>query len=200
MSHHEAQNSLLNKNRIMKKITQFFIVKVTVRKNVNWNVHLTSTLIFFHETFNSHNIDGLKSSFAVLLNALLSSFSITSSHHKSFLNTTDQSILMFFVSLLLFVDIVASTFLDISFVLQHYHQNLLTFRDEGKCRVRLKSVVNCQNWTFVAIENISTFCAWKRDVKQSDNFSIIHFVNFATSISQAFEKGFTRLNIDATRF
>ena len=199
ISNHGPQSPLLDRARIMEEITQFLIVEVTVRRNVDWTIHLTPALVLFDEMFKSHGIDRLEPSLAVLLSALPSSLPIATPHHKPLPNTPDQSTLVFFISLLLFVDIVGSTSLGTPPALQSYHRSLLTSHDGDKCQVRLESVVGCQNWALVAIGNISALCAWKRDAKQRGNFSVIDLVSLAAPISQSLEEGLTSLDISAAR-
>ncbi|KAK9784083.1 putative Transcription factor dibT [Seiridium cardinale] len=191
-----AQSPLLDKTRIMQEITQLLVVEVTVRNNVNWMIHLTPALSIFDEIFKCHGVDHSSGpSLNVLSNALPSSIPVTTQHHKALPNTADQSALVFFVSLLLFVDIVASTSLGTSPALQSYHSSLFSSQADEKFRLRLESVVGCQNWALVAIGNISALCAWKRDAKQSGNFSVFNLVNLADPISKALEKGLEDLNI-----
>lgn len=197
ISRNGIQSPLLYRTRIMEEITQMLIVEVTVRKHVDWSIHLTPALVLFDEIFKSHGIDHSESSLAVLLSALPSPFPIQR-HHKPLPYTADQSALVFFVSLLLFIDIVASTSLGISPVLQSYHNSLLSSHGERKCRVRLESVVGCQNWALVAIGNISALCAWKRDAKRSGKFSVVNLVNLAGPISRALEEGLMSLEIAST--
>ena len=199
ISHHGAQSPLLDRTRIMEEITQLLIVEVNVRRNVDWMIHLTPALVLFDEIFKSHGIDHLEPSLAVLLSALPSYFPMGTPHHKPPPNTADQSALVFFVSLLLFVDIVASTALGTPPTLQSYHHGLLSFHGEENCRIRLETVVGCQNWALVAIGNISALCAWKCDAKQRGNFSEVNLVNLAGPISQALEEGLTRSDIRTTR-
>ena len=194
-----VQSPLLDRARIMEEIMQFLIVEVTVRRNVDWTIHLTPALVLFDEIFKSHGIDGLEPSLAVLLGALPSSLPMATPHHKPLPYTADQSTLVFFVSLLLFIDIVGSTSLGTPPALQNYHHSLLSSHGEEKCPVRLENVVGCQNWALVAIGNISALCAWKRDAKQSGNFSVVNLVNLAAPISQALEEGLTSLDIGAAR-
>lgn len=199
ISHHGTQNPLLDKTRIMEEITQLLIVEVTVRGNVDWTIHLTPALALFDEIFKCHGIEYSGPSLAVLSNALPSSIPIGTPHHKPLPNTADQSALVFFVSLLLYIDIVASTSLRTPPVLQNYHHSLLSSHSEENCRVQLETVVGCQNWALVAIGNISALCAWKRDAKQSGNFSVFNLVKLAEPISQALEEGLTSLDIGEPR-
>ncbi|KAI9708266.1 MAG: hypothetical protein M1812_008067 [Candelaria pacifica] len=198
-SRHGAQSSLLDRIRIMEEITQLLIVEVTVRRHVQWTVHLTPALVLFDEIFQSHSTGHSKPSLPALMSALPSPFPMGTPHHKPLPNTADQSALVFFVSLLLFIDIIASTSLCTSPVLQNYHDSNLAFHGETTCCVELENVVGCQNWALVAIGNISALCAWKRDAKHNGNFSIDDLVKLAGPISQALEAGLTTLNTGATR-
>lgn len=194
-----AQSPLLDRIRIMEEIIQLLIVEVTVRRNVDWTIHLTPALVLFDEIFKSYGIDHSGPSLAVLLSALPSSFPIAMPHHKPLPNTADQSALAFFVTLLLFVDIIASTSLGHPPALQNYHHNLLSSHGDENCRVRLETAVGCQNWALVAIGKISALCAWKRDAKQSGHFSVINLVKLGEPISQALEEGLASLDIATTR-
>ncbi|KAF7526512.1 hypothetical protein G7054_g10727 [Neopestalotiopsis clavispora] len=192
-----ARTPLLDKTRIMQEITQLLIVEVTVRNNVNWQIHLTPALSIFDEVFKSHGLDqSSKPSLDVLSHALPSSIPVTTQHHKSLPNTADQSALTFFVSLLLFVDIMASASLGTSPTLQSYHESLLPSQSDSDFHISLEKVLGCQNWALVAIGNISALCAWKRDAKQGGNFSIFRLVSLAEPISQALEKGLKDLDND----
>ncbi|KAK6068437.1 C6 transcription factor [Seiridium cupressi] len=191
-----GQSPLLDKTRIMQEIAQLLVVEVTVRNNVNWMIHLTPALSIFDEIFKQHGVDhSSEPSLNVLSNALPSSIPVTTQHHKALPNTADQSALVFFVSLLLFIDIVASTALGTSPALQSYHSSLFSPQADEKFRLQLESVLGCQNWALVAIGNISALCAWKRDAKQGGNFSVFSLVKLADPISKALEKGLEDLNI-----
>ena len=198
ISFHGPRSPLLERIRIMEEITQLLVVEVTVKRDVNWKIHLTPALVFFDEIFKSYGIYDSEPSLAILLSALPSPFSIGTPHHKPLPNTADQSALVFFVSLLLFIDIIASTSLGAPPVLQYYQASLLSLHGGEKCRVRLEAVVGCSNWALVAIGNISALSAWKRDAKQSGNFSVVDLVIRAEPISQALQEGLVGLNIDAT--
>ncbi|KAH6645307.1 fungal-specific transcription factor domain-containing protein [Truncatella angustata] len=199
ISRQGPQCPLLDRTRIMEAIAQLLIVEVTVRRNVDWTIHLTPALALFDEIFKSHGIDHMEPSLAVLLSALPLPFPMVTPHQKPLPYTADQSALVFFVSLLLFVDVVASTSLGNPPALQGYHHSLLSVSSERKCPIRLEAVVGCQNWVLVAIGNISALSAWKRDAKISGNFSVVNLVNLAGPISQALEEGLMRLDISPPR-
>lgn len=199
ISHHGAQSPLLSRIRIMEEITQLLVVEVTVRRNAEWQMHLKPALVLFDEIFKSHGLDHSGPGLAILLSASPSPFPTGMPHHKPLPCTADQSALVFFVSLLLFVDIVASTALGDPPALQRYHDRLLSSHGGDDCRAQLENVVGCKNWALVAIGNISALCAWKRDAKQRGSFSVVSLVELADPISQALEDGLTGLDIDATR-
>lgn len=195
-------NSLTDKTRIMEEIAQLLIVEVTVRRNVDWAIHLTPALALFDDVFRGHGLDqSSEPSLAVLLSALPRlELPAATPHHKPLPNTSEQSALVFFASLLLFVDIVASTSLGKAPTLQSYHHTLLSAARGGeKCQIRLETVVGCQNWPLVAIGNISALCAWKRNAKQSGTFSVLNLVSLAGPISQALDDGLERLDTNPPR-
>ncbi|KAF2718106.1 hypothetical protein K431DRAFT_287952 [Polychaeton citri CBS 116435] len=194
ISHHESQSLLLDKARIMEEITQLLLVEVTVQRNVDWKIHLNPALVLFDEIFKKHGMNHLEPSLAILLEQLPSSFPMATPHQKPLPNTADQVAFSFFVSLLLFIDIMASVSLGTSPILQGYHQNLLSFHSEQNPPIRFEAIVGCQNWALVAIGNISALCVWKRDAKQSGNFSVVNLVSLAGHISQNLENGLTSLD------
>lgn len=189
------QSPPLDKIRIMEEITQLLIVEVAARRNTDWTIHLTPAFALFDEIFKSHGFDNSEPSLAILLDALPAPFPRAPLHHKPLPNTADQSALVFFVSLLLFIDIVASTCLGTAPALQHFHRSLLSSRKASKCHVSLESVVGCQNWALVAIGDISTLCAWKRGAKQQGTFSVVNLVNLAAPISEGLEQGLANLEL-----
>lgn len=154
LSHEGADaSSLADKARIMEEIVQLLIVKVTVRRDVDWTIHLTPALALFDEIFTIHGLQGpSEPSLAALLSGLPPlPFPGPTPQQKPLPNTPDRSALVFFRSLLLFVDIVASTSLCRAPELHRYQSSLLSAQSEENCQVRLESVVGCQNWPLVAI-------------------------------------------------
>lgn len=195
VSHHGAQCPLLDKARVMQEVTQLLIVEITVQRDANWNIHLTPALILFNEIFEVRGTDRSEPSLATVLSALPSLSPVAAPYHKPLPYTADQLALMFFVSLILFIDIVASTSLGMPPALQSFHNSLLSISVTKKCYVQFEAIVGCQNWALVAIGNISALSAWKRDTKRSGSFSVVSLVNHAMPISQALEEGLTNLNI-----
>lgn len=194
-------SSLTGKARIMEEITCLLIVEVTVRRDVDWAIHLTPALAIFDEMFTVHGLDGASEpSITTLLSALPPiMFPEPTTHQKPLPNTPDQSALVFFISLLLYVDIVASTSLGRAPHLHTYHPSLLSAQSEQDCQVRIEQVLGWQNWPLVAIGNISALCAWKREAKQTGNFSVFHLVKLADPISQALDDGLLGLERNPPR-
>lgn len=190
--------SLLEKVRLVEEITQLLILDVTVRRDVNWTMHLTPALSLVDEVFKDHGMVHSKPNLDTLLGELPPlPLPPATPHQKPLPNTADQSALVFFVSLLLFVDVVASTTLGKSPSLQPYHDSLLKPREDGKCSLRLESVIGCQNWVLVCVGEISGLCGWKSEAKQNGTFSVVDLVKRAECISHALEKGLESLNTRA---
>ncbi|KAG8157472.1 hypothetical protein KVR01_012856 [Diaporthe batatas] len=193
--------SLTGKARIMQEIAQLLIVEVTVRRDVDWTIHLTPALALFDDIFTAYGLDGASEpSVTNLMNALPPMmFPVPTTHQKPLPNTPDQSALAFFLSLLLYVDIVASTSLGRAPHLHRYHPSLLSSQSEQACQLRIDQVVGCQNWPLVAIGNISALCAWRREVKQTGTFSVFQLVKLADPISQALDDGLLSLERNPPR-
>lgn len=194
-------SSLTGKARIMEEIAQLLIVEVTVRRDVDWTIHLTPALALFDDMFTVYGLDGASEpSVANLMSALPPiMFPVPTTHQKPLPNTPDQSALAFFISLLLYVDIVASTSLGRAPHLHRYHPSLLSAQSEQDCQVRIEQVVGCQNWPLVAIGNISALCAWRSEAKQAGNFSVFHLVKLADPIAQALDDGLLSLERNPPR-
>lgn len=190
-----AQSSLLDKARTMEEITQLLVVEATAKRDADWKIHLAPALALFDEIFKTHGIHHSQPSLPTLLNTLSP---MTTPHHKSLPYTADQSALVFFVSLLLFIDIVASTSCGAAPNLHAYYHNLLTPNGNEECPVRLETIVGCQNWALVAVGNISALCAWKREATQQGGFSILRFVGLAGPISRAIDEGLRSLDVFRT--
>ncbi|KAK8075373.1 hypothetical protein PG997_010036 [Apiospora hydei] len=191
-----THSSLPEKTRIMGSITQLLVVEVTIRREVDWAVHLTPALTLFDEVFKTHGAQhsGTPSLAAILSELAPVSCPMPEPEQGLVLTTEDQSAFVFYSALLLFYDIVASTVLGQAPVLQKYHSTLLSTPSEERFPVQLESLVGCQNWALVAIGRISTLCAWKRDAKQSGKFSVFDFVSLAKPISQALDSGLASLD------
>ncbi|KAK8122911.1 hypothetical protein PG984_011581 [Apiospora sp. TS-2023a] len=202
--HQEAVIPLPEKIRTMGSLAQVLVVEATIiRRDVDWAVYLTPALTLFDEILKHHGVQyTTEPSLAAILEELAPVSSPPTpvpeqSERKTILTGTEyQSSLVFHSALLLFYDIVASTALGNAPVLQSYHCTLLSVPSEERFPVRLESLVGCQNWALVAIGRISTLCAWKRDAKESGNFSVFKFVNLARPISEALESGLTSLDDD----
>ncbi|KAK6860408.1 hypothetical protein PG995_004044 [Apiospora arundinis] len=196
--HQGTETSLSERARIMGSIAQLLVVEVTIRRDVDWAIHLTPALMLFEEVFKNHGPHSkTRPSLAFILHQLAPSSApgiAPLPFRKIVLNTEEQSAFVFYVSLLLFYDIVASTALGKPPALQSYHCALLLSPSEEQFPIRLESLVGCENWALVAIGRISTLCAWKRDAKQSGKFSLFEFVNLARPISQAIESGLDKLD------
>ncbi|KPI43575.1 uncharacterized protein AB675_7181 [Cyphellophora attinorum] len=182
----ETRGTLLDKIRVMQDIGQFLVVEVIVRTEADWMIHLTPAMCLFDEIFARHEPKGSPSSITALLQALPSGIPPHIVHHKSLPNTADQSALIFFASLLLFVDIIASTALGSTPSLRKHHSLLSD--------LRLENVVGCQTWVLEAIASTSALCAWKQDAKERDKLSFFQLIRLANPISTSLEKGLAELD------
>jgi hypothetical protein len=186
---HEPRSPLLDMVRVMEEVAQLLIVEVTVRSSLDWQVHLTPALVLFDEIFKNYGIHDNDPNLCVLLKALPTSMPVGTPHNKPLPNTADQSAFIFFVTLLLFIDIVASTSLGRSPSLMIYHKTLLSSESLAECPIKLEAVFGCQDWVLLAIVDTSSLCAWKRDARQNGNYSVVSLVDRARPISESLEVG-----------
>ncbi len=190
-----VQAALMESAHILGEIIQLLIMEITVRRNVEWTIHLTPALVLFDDIFKHHGTFSYQPNLDVLLRQMSPQFSTMAiAHSKPLPNTADQSALLFFMAILLFIDIVSSTALDQPPRLQSYHLNLLSSYRAADTPVSLEAFVGCQNWVLLAISDISALNAWKKNAKCAGNLSVIDLVNRAGPISQALHKGLMSLD------
>jgi C6 transcription factor Pro1 len=190
----EPKSPLLDMVRVMEEVSQLLIVEVTVRSSPDWQVHLTPALVLFDEIFKTYGTHNGDTSFCLLFKALPTSMPAGIPHNKPLPNTADQSACIFFVTLLLFIDIVASTCLGRSPSLQTYHQTLLSSESGEESPIKLEAVFGCHDWALMAIADISALCAWKRDARQNGKYSVVDLVDSARPISKALDDGLASIS------
>ncbi len=194
-----VQAALMESAHVLGEIIQLLFMEVTVRRNANWTIHLIPALVLFEDIFKYHGTLSSQPNLDLLLRQMHPPFVTTGmAHTKPLPNTADQSALFFFMAILLFIDIVSSTALEQPPRLQRYHLHLLSSHPAAETSVSLEAFVGCQNWVFLAISDISTLNAWKKNAKRVGNLSVIDLVNRAQPICQALEKGLMGLDANTT--
>lgn len=194
INRHGVQAGLIESAHVLGEIVQLLIVEVTVRRNVDWNIHLTPALAIFEDIFKYHGSLSTQPNLEYLLNQFPPPFAITVAHNKPLPNTADQSALLFFMAILLFVDVISSTSFDRPPRLQSFHAHLLSSTHANEAPIKLEAYIGCQNWVLLAISDISTLGAWKKNAKSAGNLSVINLVNRAGPISQTLEQGLVKLD------
>lgn len=193
--HDGEQVTLIQHAHILSEVIQLLIVEVTVHRNVDWSIHLTAALDIFGETFRLHSNSPSQSNLDTILNQLSQRpFAMEVAHDKPLPNTADQSALVFFIAILVFVDIMSSTALEKSPTLQDYHANLLS--NHTKFSISLADFVGCQNWVLLIISDISALNGWKKGAICTGNMLMVDLVHRAESISRALKKGLASLDTE----
>jgi hypothetical protein len=182
--------ALVESTELMGEIVQLLIMELTVRRN-DWTIHLTPALVLFEEIFKYH---GYLSGELNIDNFFKRISPSTTEHNKPAPSTVAQSSALFFIALLLHVDIVSSTALNQQPRLHSYHDKLLC--DEKS--ISLERFVGCQNWALLSISDISSLSAWKRTSKQAGSFSVIDLVNRGAPILTALDTGIKYLQTNTT--
>jgi hypothetical protein len=110
-----------------------------------------------------------------------------------------SSAFTFFASVLLYIDIIASTSLDQPPQLASYHTPFLR-TDDAETQIRLETIFGCQNFVFLAITSTATLSAWKKASKTAGKLSVIDLVQRAAAISGEIEAGLARLDAGSASY
>jgi hypothetical protein len=184
------QNALMESAQVLGEITQLLTMEVTVRRN-DWTIHLNPAYVLFEDIFKYHGT----LSFQPNLDLLLSRMSpMATEHNKPAPNIANQSSMLFFIAMLIFVDIISSTALDRSPRLCNYHESLLTNSQRSKVSISLQRFVGCQNWVLISISAICDLNAWKKNGKQKGTLSVMDLVSRARPIAKTLQEGIMDLD------
>jgi hypothetical protein len=112
--------------------------------------------------------------------------------------TADRSAFTFFTTVLLYIDILASTSLDRPPQLSAYHPSLLN-SPTADTQIRLETVFGAQTFVFLALAATSSLSAWKKASKSAGTLSVPDLVQRASSISAALQTGLARLDAGSAR-
>jgi hypothetical protein len=186
---------LLEKAHLMENIIQLLIFDTFLGRSANWQIHLKPAITLFEDLFKGSfpHSDG-----ELDLGHVLGEMVWDSGSENPFgrpIWNPDQSGFRFFAAILIFIDIVASTALGKPPKLKMYHSKILgdVRPQDVAIPIDLSSFVGCHNWVLVAIAEISTIDAWKRDMKNARSLSIPDLVQQTSQISQSLADGLERL-------
>lgn len=171
ISHRGVQTVSMESAHVLGEIIQLLIVEMTVCMNVDWTIHPTPALALFKDIFEHHGMSSSQPNLETLLGRLSPPLSAMT-RNKPLPNTADQSALIFFMAILLFVDIISSTALDEPPRLQGYLLYLLSSSPTGEIPIPLDAFVGCQSWCLLAISDISALHTWKNAAKRARNLSV----------------------------
>lgn len=184
---------LVDAARIMGSIIQQLIVEVTIKRSVDWSLHLNPTLALFQDIFANHGIVSGLPDFYHLLNEMPPP-PLGMVGTKPVPRTADRTAFTFFTSVLLYMDIIASTATTTVPQLSQYHTHLLLpSTDSNDPPIRLETTLGIQNFVLHALASITTLAAWKKSSKASQTLSVLDLVSRATPIYTDLELGLARL-------
>jgi C6 transcription factor Pro1 len=205
-------------SRVLESIVQLLVFEVAMNNSGEWTMHLDACIALFDEFMAAHaNVEG-NSCWAVLQEKLGAGGLLEQWAHRHNLQhqsssdasptgilreerrdgnisplTSDQAAMRFFTTILLQVDILASTGLDTPPKLQKYHPFLLqplTFPSLSDPTVSmttdsaliLSSTLGLKNELLLSIAAISSLDSWKKSHRSTGSLSIIELVTRASTI------------------
>lgn len=192
-----VQATVLEKARLMQSIIQFLIFEVALSRSVNWNSHLTPSLGLFEDIWQSTTTEASGSKLLAVLDSMTTNLRF-GLDHGGYVWSPEQAGLRFFVGVLIYIDVIASTSLEQPARLIEYHGELLAQSDNseadfGMIPIRLSSLIGCQNWVLVTIGQINLLNIWKRDMKKSKSLSMMELVNRASGLVHILDDGIARV-------
>ena len=191
-----TQAGLLEKARIMETIVQLLMFELFVGRSADWNTHLTPALSLFEDIFEGPSRSfPAKSGLACVLEEMAWPPPSHPGLERPIWNP-DQAAFRFFTAVLLFVDIVASTSLERAPRLRRHHSRLLAdlAPEEIAGPVDLSAFVGCRNWVLLAVGEIATLDAWKKEMERAGSLSRPELVERANGISRVLEQGLASLD------
>lgn len=191
------QSTILEKARLMQGITQFLIFEVALSRSVHWNLHLKPALGLFEDIWQNTTAEVSGSKLLAVLDAMTIHLRF-GLDHGGYIWSPEQAGFRFFIGLLAYIDVIASTSLEQPARLTEYHADLLAQSDNseadfGMIPIRLSSLIGCQNWVILTIGRINLLDVWKKDMKKSGSLSVVELVNRASGIAHTLDDGIPRL-------
>jgi len=198
-NHGDKIATIFEKVHVMESIVQVLIFEVVLGRSVDWNVHLTPALVLFEEVLSKQDSNTSR------IISVLHSIGIPSwykAEYNHYIWNPDQAGFRFFATLLIFIDVIASTALAQPPRLMPYYSDLLAEQDDGAPilgfnRLRLSTTVGCRNSVISAIGQISTLDAWKRTARRTGSFSMFRLVERSAPILMALKATVGQLDADA---
>jgi hypothetical protein len=206
-----VKGNLADANRVMASIIQLMICDVAIGKPGNWAMHLDAAAELFNEIMQHHAVteNGHHCFMMVLLQLGTMPFSWTPKNHPW---GSDQAILRFFTTQLLFLDTIASTALQRPPRLQQWHIHLLQTLDEEMRKqlpdvekeqvtphINLLEFVGIENWVVVSIGEIAALDSWKNEMKRAGCLSVSELVTRASAIEQRLRTSLAALEEASTK-
>jgi hypothetical protein len=172
MLKHDVASTALEKVHMMDSIIQMIVFELIVGGSSGWTLHLTASIDLFEQIFNAQTCERSK-----MLSAILSLGPPVwyKMENDSYIWSPDQAGFRFSVALLVVIDIIASTAVCRQPRLAKHHTDVLGDDDGapvlGFTRVRLSSIMGCQNCVIAAIGDIASLNARTKAEDEEDKIT-----------------------------
>ncbi|KAK5651511.1 hypothetical protein OQA88_11965 [Cercophora sp. LCS_1] len=186
---------LAETNRVMASIIQLLTFEIAVANTGNWTMHLDAAAELFTlimTTSADPNNNGQICFTSLLIQLGTRPFCYTPKSHPW---SAEQASLRFSTAFLLCFDALAATSLETVPRLQQYHAHLLAEPDHQTRQllpdsekeyvlphINLREFTGIHNWVFIAVGEIASLDAWKKEQKRNGSFSVAQLLARATAI------------------
>lgn len=183
--------------RVMESMIQLLCFEVAIGQTGNWQMHLEAAMILFEQINEAHAVPGSDRMFcwtSILEQLASDAMRPTPEFNGHSPWNADQAAIRFFTSYMLYADIIASTALEKPPRLQKWHPLLLqplspeisaahgNTHNRDIPALNLEEFIGVQNPTMILIGRISALAAWKKEMKQTGQLSVVELVGRATQI------------------
>ncbi|KAF5001390.1 hypothetical protein FDECE_10953 [Fusarium decemcellulare] len=191
----EAGSSISQWTCLMEGVVQLLVFGTGMAKTTDGHIHIAAAASLFRQIIDVYGTKDATPDLQLVLGIMNKpSLGFVASNYRTWNN--EQCAFRFFVAVLLFVDIIASTVLGDTPQLYSYHPFLIhdgTDLQESEGLLRMEDFVGCPGWVLLLIAD-STAIGAQRQRGELGHFEIIEK---CTYISKRLETGMVELRADS---
>ncbi|KAF3914925.1 hypothetical protein ABW20_dc0108384 [Dactylellina cionopaga] len=164
----KTEAAIFRRARVLESIVQLLVFEIAMARTVNWDVHLVAATALLNEIFENCGTKYGQPDLVSVITAMQMSISWNDNTLDHRVWNPDQGAFRFFVAILLYADIVASTSLEILPRLQRYHTYFIANDDDTDSPdelFRMEKFVGCQGRVIIIIGEIAALDYRKKEFK-----------------------------------
>ncbi|ETS75014.1 hypothetical protein PFICI_13498 [Pestalotiopsis fici W106-1] len=190
LNSHGVANLFHESIRSLECIIQMISFDATIGNAANWNMHLDAACSLFEQIIQHHATDRDQPWQSILAGMDSQSMAIEFGNGQHPWSASQASF-RFQTIHLIWTDILASTALNRTPLLEAYHQQLLVGDNPS---LQAWDFFGCHNWVLLIISQIAGFQAWKKEMKRARTLSMVELVKKGSCIESRLRAGIAELD------